>query len=243
MKQHDDGWPELTYRYIEHYAWEPQHLLLRPRDLARLRGQARIKEVYRRLRHEEVPLNYLLNVLLRLVPSTIRRECLKPFGIGQSDAGLASLTLRTPWDYKNIQPDVHLESATARVFIEAKVDARLTLEQIKKYVTLHTDLDEKGGVKQHYVLFLVKSRSLRITDIKQSFDHESTGSAIPALLDANDGGITFGSTSWSKFGQTLQDELERRRKQEDESNEMLATLIGDFLIDLKTRGLLPEQSA
>jgi len=244
MKHHNDGWPELTYRYIEHYAWEPQHLRLTPGAVARALGKAPIEIVYERLRRQEVPLNYLLNVLLRLVPSAIRRECLKPFGIDQSDPGLASLTLRTPWDHKDIQPDVHLESPTARIFIEVKVDARLTLKQIKKYVALHANLDKKGSVtKQHYVLFLVKTGKLIITDIKQSCDHESASSVIPALLEAKDNGITFGSTSWSKFGQTLQGELERRSKQQDETTEMLATLIGDFLTDLKARGLLPEHSA
>lgn len=242
MKQHADGWPELTYRYIEHYAWEPQHLLLTSGGTNQIRGKERIDAVYARLRRQEVPLNYLLNVLLRLVPSTIRRECLMPFGLVESDPGLTSLNLRTPCDYDHIQPDVHLESATARVFIEVKVDARLTLDQIKKYAELHAKLDKDDGYKkQPYVLFLMKSKALTIADIKRSFDHESADSEIPPLLDENAGNITFGSTSWSAFGRTLEWELERRNKQEGESAEMLTNLIGDFLADIKARGLLREQ--
>ena len=88
----------------------------------------------------------------------------------------------------------------------------------------------------------MKSRALTIADIKQSFDHESAGSKIPALLDENTGNITLGSTSWSTFGRMLKWELERRNKQEDELAEVLTNLIGDFLADIKARGLLQEQN-
>jgi hypothetical protein len=204
MKQHIDGWPELTYRYIEHYAWEPQQLLLTSHGTAGLRGQERIQKVYEKLRRQEVPLNYLLNLLLRLVPSTIRRECLEPFGIDLSDPGLSTLFLRTPWDYDHIQPDVHMESETTRVFIEVKLNAPLTLEQIKKYVKLAKPDSSDNNTKRPYVLFLVKSATLTIGDIKQSFAHDSSGWAVAAQLDAKANGITFGSTSWTTFGQALQ---------------------------------------
>ncbi len=242
MRDHIDGWPELTYRYIEHYAWEPQHLLLTNSRSERADlSQSRIEAVYERLRRQEVPLNYLLNVLLRLAPAALRRECLRPFGVPLSDPGLASLALRTPCDYERIQPDVHLESEGARVFIEVKVNAPLTLSQIQKYIDLHSELNSRNGSKQAYILFLVKSAILTISDVKRSFAHEGARPAIAGLINAEAGDITFGSTSWSLFGQTLAQELERRRGEETESAEILATLIGDFLADLKSRHLLQEQ--
>lgn len=240
MKHHNDGWPELTYRYIEHYAWEPQHLLLTPGGVAQAHGQERIKKVYERLRRQEVPLNYLLNVLLRLVPSSVRLACLEPFGLDLTDPGLASLSLRTPLDDASIQPDVHLESETARVFIEVKVDASLKLSQIRKYAALHAKLD-MTCIKRDYVLFLVKPAMLALTDIKQSFAHESAGLAIANLLGAEGKDITFGSTTWAEFAKTLQRELALRRTGESEAAEMLVILIGDFLADLKLRHLLPEE--
>ena len=242
MKHHNDGWPELTYRYIEHYAWEPQHLLLPGGGDAKVRGQERIKKVYERLRRQEVPLNYLLNVLLRLLPSSVRLACLEPFGIDLTQPGLASLSLKTPVDRKFIQPDVHLESETARVFIEVKVDAPLKLSQIMKYVKLHTDPNgDDGCIKRSYILFLVKPTQLALTDIKRSFSHQSTGKAIADLLGAAGKDITFGSTSWAEFAKTLQREMDLRRTGENEAAEMLVSLIGDFLADLKLRHLLPEE--
>lgn len=245
MNNHNDGWPELTYRYIEHYYWEPQHLFRTTKSLpspqAKIHNKSSVEDVYKRLRSQEVPLNYLLSVLLRLVPSSIRVQCLETFGIDVSDPGLCTLTLKTPWDYKSIQPDIHLESATARVFIEVKVGASLKLNQIKKYVAHHVKLNTDGKInKRPYVLFLVKPAMLTINDIKQSYTHESAGSAIAALLGTEAIITTFGSTSWSLFGQALQQILDNRSAEESESTEMLTTLIGDFLADLNTRNLLQE---
>ena len=51
------AWPEFIYRLVEHYKWEPQHL----------RGS--MAEFDARIRRQEVPLNFLLNILFRLLPS------------------------------------------------------------------------------------------------------------------------------------------------------------------------------
>jgi hypothetical protein len=87
VNQLGDGWPERTYRYIEHYFWEPQHLLRTERSVAEAtaRGESRVEAMYRRLRSQEVPLNYLLNVLLRIVPSSFHCKCLESFRIDLAD--------------------------------------------------------------------------------------------------------------------------------------------------------------
>ena len=49
MNQLTDGWPELTYRHIEHYFWEPQHLLLRKDSSVatiNARGESKIERAY-----------------------------------------------------------------------------------------------------------------------------------------------------------------------------------------------------
>lgn len=246
MKQHNDGWPELTYRYIEHYYWEPDHLLhvTNKVRIAQLKAEGKrpIDQVYEGLRTQEVPLNYLLNVLLRIAPSSVRHNCLEPFGVILSDPGLATLALKTPCDHDFVQPDVHLESETSRVFIEVKTKAELELKQIKKYVRLHTKLDEIGGAKRAYVLFLVKPDVLTLSDIRQSFTHARAGEGLATLLGPEAGGITFGSTTWAAFARMLAEEMERRCSEPSEAAEMLAVLIGDFLADLQTRHLLPVQA-
>lgn len=254
MPQHRDGWPEISYQYLMHYFWEPGHLLLKKDRVAidrkvaqaKRRGEkGRIRDiVYDQMQAEEVPLNYLLNVLLRLAPASIRQQCLEPFGIDLSFPGLTSLTLKTPAEYNfrgahlKTQPDVHLESDTARVFIEVKVNATLTFQQVQKYARLHRKLDDINGPKRAYLLFLVKPHVLTLSDIKRSFDHASSGDALTELLGPEADGITLGSTTWAALAEVLTREMAWRSEQPSESVEMLAVLIGDFLEELKRRELL-----
>jgi hypothetical protein len=241
MEQNADGWPEITYRYIEHYYWEPQHLFHKmDSEKANTGGEKPVEVVYRRLRSQETPLNYLLNILLRLAPAAIRRACLEPFGIDLSDDGLASLVVKTPGEFKGdglkTQPDVHLESETARVFIEVKVNASLTLQQIKKYVHLHAELNKNGGqAKRPYVLFLVQSDELQIPGIESELNHDNVGKVRTTRLAPEANGVTFGLTTWEKFARILSEELDRRQSDQNEAAEMLTTLIGDFLADLNRR--------
>ncbi len=239
MKAADDGWPELTYRYVEHYFWEPQHLGLGSRrdDAATAGGKRRLEAVHRKLRSQEVPLNYLMNVLLRLAPSAVRRNLLGVFGVDPSCAELGSMTLRTPRDSATIQPDVHLESSTARAFIELKVNAPLTLRQVQKYVHHHRALNENPGPAKRALLFLlVKQPTLKLADIGREFAHHESGSEIAALLPEAGGSVVFGSASWADFAQALRLELAREDHSAD-VREFLAVLIGDFLADLARRKL------
>jgi hypothetical protein len=239
-----DGWPDITYRYVTHYFWEPQHLLRTASSIAAAQASSQKKEdvVYRKLRTQEVPLNYLVNILLRIAPSAVRRTVLRPFGIDITEAGLASLTLKTPQEWKFIQPDVHLESDASRVFIELKVDARLTLSQLNKYARLHRALNVEAGVKRSYVLLLVRQQAIMLSDIKKRFSCADAASVIPSLIEGGSGETVFGATTWDAFGCQLLEELNRRQEEKNEAAEMLFVLINDFLADLDARGLLSKSS-
>jgi hypothetical protein len=249
MNQPDDGWPELTYAYVKHYFWEPQHLTHTEASLVRAmkHHKKRIDAVDELLRTEEVPLNYLLNVLLRIAPASLRRTCLKPFGIDLMDPGLATLDLRTPEDVASIQPDVQLESDKSRVFIELKVESKLTLEQIRKYVRRHQGLNtHPRPAKKPYVLLLVKDDQLRLYDdksVRQDFSFDALGEVIPQLHEPYAGEVTFGVTTWLALGEALYADLRRRREEQTDSLEMLEVLVGDFLKDLKSRHPWPKIAA
>jgi hypothetical protein len=235
-----DGWPELTYTYVKHYFWEPQHLGLTENSRTGIaaRGEKRQQAVENGLRRQEVPLNYLLNVLLRILPASYRRAVLKPFGIDVADPGLGSLTLRTPRNLAYIQPDVQLESRTSRVFIEIKIDAPLGLPQIDKYVRAHADLDELEGLaKKAYVLLLVKRDPLRLEDVDQRIPHADVARELAALVGPGAREVVFGAATWQRFADAMADELERRRGEQSDAVEMLKILTGDFLEELRARGL------
>lgn len=241
-----DRWPELTYRYVKHYFWEPQHLLHTEASIARAKkkGLTRSQAVDALLRSQEVPLNYLLNVFLRIAPATLRRECLAPFGIDLADPGLSSLKLKAPeLSLPFIQPDVQLESGLSRVLIELKLDARLNIDQIRKYVRLHSDINLRSGVaKRAYVLFLVKKRPLRIhgpIGNLELVEPSVIGSRLKEALHLHADEMTFGMATWSAFAQGLRANLDHRQGNQTEADEMLGTLVGDLLADLRLRGLSP----
>ncbi|MGV8041962.1 MAG: hypothetical protein AB2L07_18515 [Thermoanaerobaculaceae bacterium] len=126
-----DLWPELIYRFVEHYRWEPQHL--GPTTAA----------FYRKVRSQEVPLNLLFNLLLLMMPADAVRQLLRS-ALALSVDG-PDLRVVTPRDKAFAQPDLHLESASERVLIEVKVDARLDLEQVQKYLLLHAKMDAQAA--------------------------------------------------------------------------------------------------
>jgi hypothetical protein len=253
-----DGWPEITYGYVMHYYWEPQHLLRTVKSLAD--AVARHKDpwtvVDAAMRSQEVPLNYLFNVLLRLGPTSMRSACLARFGVAP-DPALASLSLRRPGEFKldggtKVQPDVHLESESARIFIELKLGAKLNVKQIDKYVRLHRILDEAQGVaKRGWILLLVKNdpvwlyasanEATRLTDLPTPVTDLPEQLSGMANLTTNN--VKFGATTWNDLAIGLQEYLLGRGNESTDAQEMLETLIGDFLHDLGRKRLLRSGTA
>ena len=137
-------WPELMYRFIEHYKWEPQHL------------EGTVEEFDARIRRQEVPLNFMLNMLLRCSSAVTIASMLEAFQPYYQHA-VANLELKFPWEAKSVQPDVRLESNNVRIFIEVKVDAAIKIDQVRKYLLLHRKMDERFGKKEPYVFFFNKA--------------------------------------------------------------------------------------
>ena len=146
MKPDPDVWPELVYRFVEHYRWEPQHL--GPDTSA----------FHRKIRSQEVPLNFLFNLLLHALPEELRSSVVSP---GATLPGGGPLRVLVPHPVSFTQPDVHLESAGSRVFVELKVHARTDLEQAQKYGLLLAKLAERDQEPKHPMLVYITGRELR----------------------------------------------------------------------------------
>jgi hypothetical protein len=221
-------------------------------------GWPGLTDSYWRLGTKEMPVAYLVNLLLRVVPSAMRRSLLVPFGIDATEPGLATLTLKTPQDAVFIRPDVHMESESSRVFVALKVDAMPTLEDIKKYVLLHATLDEAGPPKRPYLILLVERASVHLEDVDVTFPHGRASTAIPDLLEKHPLGpelsshaseavlehyakmirqVHFGSTTWAAVAATIAGEVQRRRGAHPELHEMLKVIAGDLIADFERRRL------
>lgn len=255
-----NSWPELTYSYVEFYFWEPQHLLRTKTSIAAAekRGEKRPEAIRRKLRSQEVPLNHLLNVFLRLVPTSVRLACLESFGIETLD--LRGLGLLKGRETDFTQPDIQLESEGARVFIEIKIDAKLTLQQIQKYLLLHAYLDNEVKKKRPYLLLLLKNSLKKFPDIELEPLHGEGPAAyaqrvvaeaplpeklvkmkpIRPIVGAYHGVLQeskFGASTWQILGDRIQQEMAQRQAKGGELGEMLGNIGGDFLLELQCRGL------
>lgn len=119
-------WPELVYRYVEHYRWEPQHL------------GPDTKAFYRKIRSQEVPLSFLFNILLYALPPATARALLS-LTDAVAERG-EPLHVKNAQDASFTQADVQLDSPRERIFVELKIQAKTGIEQAQKYALLHTKL-------------------------------------------------------------------------------------------------------
>jgi hypothetical protein len=218
-------WPELLYRFIEHYKWEPHHLKALDYDA--------------RMRRQEVPLNFMLNLLLRCSTSHTIRTLLGSFH-PQCAALDDDLAVMFPWETNKTQPDIRLEGSQSRIFIEVKVRAPVELSQVRKYAQLHQDMDAKFGHKDHYLLFLTqrpfdqcwKPRSA-VVDFKDAHSFVERQLAEQTGLDQTTS-VKCSAVTWASFGRRLQEVSSSL----DSDRIVERRIIGDFLDDLQARALL-----
>lgn len=181
------AWPELIYRLVEHYKWEPQHLYA---------GQSR-ERFYEGIRKQEVPLNYLFCLFLRLSQSGTIREILRRFELDAEHPDFADVQLEYPSDQGYTQPDIRLESAKARIYIEVKVDSKVDLAQVQKYLYLHAEMNMRDAhPKKPYLLFLTRDEFPKCWDLK---DRDAEANDIVTFISERIKDDTLPKTFPSKF--------------------------------------------
>ena len=237
-------WPELVYRLIEHYKFEPQHLC---------KGEG-IPTFYERIRRQEVPLNFLFQLLLRWSSSETISQILAPFEV-RDLAAESGLRLKFPTDFNFTQPDVWIESDHVRVFIEVKVGAKATtgVAQVQKYLFLHAHLDDiQHRKKRPYLLFLTEGswrsplKAPLAEDIQGFLAAATTNATLPKRLVKRAGklpgkyeGVTrdveYGAATWNSVGETLNGIGSQWIA--TGSHDVELRIVDDFLEDLKQRKL------
>jgi hypothetical protein len=256
-------WPEQVYRYVEHYFWEPQHLLKTKasRKAAARRGEKNIEAFYRLIRSQEVPLNLLANVCLRIVPGSVREELLRTLWKDSYSPDASSrCRLLYGEDQPFTQPDIQMQTVQQRFFVELKVEHRASLAQVMKYLLLHGYLDRTEGHRDPYLCFVAprpiaaqwrgKKERIEITEhglerfVKQTLSHKLPAqkrlvAALGEKAEANFRelvqSIRITSVTWQEFGDSLLASANRRAQ--GELGEMMNSLTSEFLEDLKRRQL------
>ena len=266
-------WPALTYRYVEHYFWEPQHL--RPHSKSAVTktsfasANSPFADFKQKLKSQETPLNYLLNIFLRLCSQSAKQSLLTAFGLDANSNLFSRLDLCFPEDRPFVQPDVVLESPLARVCIEVKVEAKTKIEQVQKYCFLQAHLNAGLNLPKHPVLLYLTQKEFAthwvpVADIKKQSSSSSSEflkqilreqplaskveghtSAIKyreAYQDIVDR-IEFGFATWQQFGSVVNSLMQLKTIEGGEAAEMFGALAGDFLLELQERHLwTPEEN-
>lgn len=243
----ENDWPATVYRYVEHYKFEPQHLL-KGQSTAAFRSA---------IRRQEVPLNFLLNMLCVALPSPWIQRVLHSCDIAHSTEIPAGLVQRFPTEVSECQPDVRLETATERVFIESKVKAYSDTTQILKYLYLSAYLDHADCQKRPWLIYLTPGRfSKRWNPAEDRQGLDSGGmSALQSLVLAADlsvlgtgerakslipivdqlrSKIILGHGTWEGLGASLSACMD-----DPAPGEMVKPtyrMASDFLLDLRRRG-------
>ena len=257
-------WPEQLYRYVEHYFWEPQHLI-KTQDSARSarrRGERNIEAFYRLIRSQEVPLNFALNLVLRVVPTGVKVAFLRQFYVNRPPLRIVQPQLLHAEDHPFTQPDMLLQTKSQRFFVELKVSGSASTNQIEKYARLHAHLDRLDAPREPYLCFLTPGpiergwrpgleRPLLVRQGLQRFARNalkhrqpsfkqltetigpSPGASYGAVIES----IRIGHARWQTIGDCLNSERDRRDRQGGEISDVMNALIGDFLTDLEARGL------
>ena len=160
------GWVDEIYHYGEAIFWEPQRVNRQANKKKLTPGEAVAK-----LKKWEVSLNIPFNILMRLLPLQIKEDVLNSFLKDKAELGNSKLV-----NFDSIvgdidgltQPDVTLSSENSNLFIELKITAKITLQQITKYFLAHSFWKEKeDSAKKNYLLLLGKDSLSRQWDLKE----------------------------------------------------------------------------
>jgi hypothetical protein len=263
----NNTWPDQLYRLADLLYWEPHRLNMQKR---RKGSMAEFAQAMNKLRTLEVPLNLLFNMTLRLSPQRIKRQLLNCFvpaadvSFGQQIEYVSIYDHLNSTDIEFIQPDTVLESEQARICLELKIDAVLTLDQAYKYLALLGHWARQSNAsKTPYLFFLTKKALAAQWDSKertriftepddlvslanhvgiaaspQTFNWNPSGVPFVDAINQVKGHVRLGWASWQMVGDSLQAELTSLDLESpSERDEMLANLLGDFLAELSRRRL------
>jgi hypothetical protein len=165
--------------------------------------------------------------------------------------------LKVPSETKFCQPDVLIESDASRVFIEAKIDSIVKLEQVQKYALLHATLNREQR-KRPYLMLLTKIPFPRWwSPSKDRVFATEAHSFLKERLDKAQGlgflkqppdktvidefeevrrNIRFGADTWNSLGGHLG--MLSAGLAETSDSEIEARVIDDFISELYRRGLV-----
>lgn len=160
------SWTDEIYGFAEFLYWEPQHISRQSNK--NVQDKKKIPdEVFWEMRNKEVSLNHCCNLAMRLLPNRIKRGFVNSFLEDEKIEAVGKINFVTVledmgYDPDFTAPDMVLETENERVCVEMKIDAKLDLQQVYKYIYLMALWNMiTGKNKKPYLLFLTKRKLAR----------------------------------------------------------------------------------
>ena len=144
-------WPGEYESILEFYFWEPQHLNRFSRPDRRLP----LTTVLEHLRAKEVPLNHLFSIFFSLAPAALSARLISAIAQGlTSDSAdlINSPSFRRSKLCGICQPDLLLVAGGRPVFLEIKLQATTSKEQLLKYALAGEMISGNRGVPAALIL-------------------------------------------------------------------------------------------
>jgi|TARA_Y100000294_G_C8519841_1_gene322413 hypothetical protein len=148
-------WNNEYYDNLEFFYWEPQHLGRMKNPESDIQS---VEDAVKHLRHMEVCLNHQMNLFFQLAPKSYQVRLFETCFGGRFDDDwtLVGREFEELWSVQALtQPDLFFAGRTSNVCIELKLSAKLSLEQVLKYVYLNMlEQQHSGTSKQYFLLFM-----------------------------------------------------------------------------------------
>jgi hypothetical protein len=135
------AWNADYYDIVEHYFWAPGTLGRRPKE------NVQPREIFRRLRRNEEPLNHVLMLFFRLAPRDLTQGLFERWF---AESTTPDFRVQNRYQVNELissgftQPDLFFVHPSMSFMIEMKVDAKSSADQVLKYAVL-SHLESKGS--------------------------------------------------------------------------------------------------
>ena len=174
-------WPDEYENILEFYFWEPQHL---NRFSPPAERRLPLNTVFERLRVKEVPLNHLFTIFFSLAPAALSARLISAIapGITCNSAYLINIPRVRRSKLPGIcQPDLVFMADARTVFLELKIRARTSIEQILKYA-LAGEVIRGNRDRPPALVFVGKSPTFAEVDVFEA-QREAASFVVPAKIE------------------------------------------------------------
>ncbi len=155
-----NNWTDIIYDIYDFLYWEPQHIWKIKNENIKINN---LDKSIKHIKNMEVSLNQILNLFFYFLPNKIFYDFIwnilnKNIEGKDHTLYLKDIENLIDWIEWSTQPDFFFIGKNSNIFIEMKINAKSSLEQLMKYIFLHIkDCERENKQKELNLIFLWKN--------------------------------------------------------------------------------------